>query len=72
MIGPLTNLREQIERLREERHDDQTFDGEMEEAELSFTIGILEACFPFRFRMTEGAPYEGVIDPTDHIETFRT
>jgi len=71
-IGPLTDLREQIERLRRERNDDHITDIGSKEAEPPFTADVLDASFPPRFKIPKGTPYEGTSDPTDHIKTFRT
>jgi len=50
----------------------QSLDRMVRRIDLPFTIAVLECLVPSKFRLTQLKSFNGLKDPLDHLNTFKT
>ena len=51
---------------------DQSVDKMVRAMDSSFTAAVLECPIPLKFRLPQLEPFNGLKDPQDHLNTFKT
>ena len=67
-------MRKEMDELRKaiKRQTDRSLDKMVRTTDSSFTTAVLECPVPSKFRLPQLEPFNGLKDPLDHLNTFKT
>ena len=70
----LQEMRKEMDELRNaiKGKTDRSLDRMVRATDLHFTMAILECPVPLKFRLPQLEPFDGLKDPQDHLNTFKT
>ena len=70
----LKEMRKEMDELRSaiEEKIDRSLDKMVKRTNSPFTMAILECPMPSKFRLPQLEPFNGLKDPLDHLNTFKT
>ncbi|XP_075655159.1 uncharacterized protein LOC142625369 [Castanea sativa] len=70
----LQEMRKEMDKLRNaiKEKTDRSLDRMVRATDSSFTIAVLERPVPTKFRLPQLEPFNGLKDPQDHLNTFKT
>ena len=76
--GPSSNLLQEMKKEMDElrntikRKTDRSLDRMVKTTDSPFTAAVLECLVPSKFRLPQLEPFDGLKDPLDHLNTFKT
>ena len=70
----LREMRKEMDELRNaiKGKTDQSLDRMVRKTDSSFTLAVQECQVPSKFRLPQLEPFDGLKDPLDHLNTFKT
>ena len=70
----LKEMRKEIDELRNAIREktDQSLDRIVRKTDSPFTMVVQECLMPSKFRLPQLEPFDGLKDPLDHLNTFKT
>ena len=70
----LREMRKEMDELRNAIREktDQSLDRIVRETDSPFTVAIQKCPVPSKFRLPQLEPFDGLKDPLDHLNTFKT
>ena len=70
----LREMRKEMDELRSsiKGKTDQSLDRIVRKTDSPFTVAVQECPVPSKFRLPQLEPFEGLKDPLDHLNTFKT
>ena len=67
-------MRKEMDELRNmiKEKTDRSLDRMVRKTDSPFTVVVLECPIPSKFRLPQLKPFDGLKDPLDHLNTFKT